>query len=106
MGHDHRELPEELVAADVVSVVVRVQQVLDRLVGRALDLLHDAGSQVLELRVDHHHRLGAHEEAHVAAAAVEGVDAARQRLQAEDLVGRAIVVALRALGAGGHEGED
>jgi hypothetical protein len=89
---DHGDRPERVVAARVVAVVVRVDQVADGLVGQGADLLDDAGRHVLVLRVDDQHRLRSHQDADVAAASVQRVHAAAQRLQGEALVGLAVVV--------------
>jgi hypothetical protein len=81
--------------ARVVAVMVRVDEVPDRLVGERADLLDDARRHVLVLRVHHQHRLRPHQDADVAAAPVERVDAAAQRLQREALVRLAVVMVRR-----------
>src|SRR5262249_50036078 len=89
---DHRELTKNLVASDMVAVMVRVDEELDRLFAHLLDLGDDARSDVLELRIDHEHRVGSDEETDVASAAVERVHASRQWLDAKDVLGLPIVV--------------
>jgi len=100
VGDDHGDGPERVVAAGVVAVVVRVDEVPDRLVRELPNLLDDARRHVLVLRVDDQHRLGPHQHADVAAAAVQRVHAAAQRLQGEALVRLPIVV----VGRGGRRG--
>src|SRR5262249_50364663 len=89
---DHRKLLEHLVAAHVIPVVMRVDQELDRFAGDALDLIHDAGGNVLELGIDDENRVRAHEEADIAAAAMKSVDIPTERFQLEDFVGLSVVV--------------
>src|SRR5207247_8048634 len=85
---------EDLVAADVVSVMVRVQEELDRLVRDFPDFRDDARRDVLELRVHDEHRLRPGKDADVASAAVERVDGPRERLDPEDVL-RLTVMVLR-----------
>ena len=97
MRDDHGELLEDFVAADVVQVVVRVHEKLDRLVRDLPDLGHDPRREILELRVDDEDRLRSDEESDIPAAAIERVDVATERLDPEDVLGtpRVMVIGAR-----------
>ena len=76
---DHRaRLAEGIVAAGVIAVKVRVDHELHRLVAEHGDGRADLRRHVGELVVDDGGAIHAHRETHVAAAAIEHVDARRQ----------------------------
>ena len=74
---------EEHVAARVIAVRVRVQNVRDRLVGDRAHLIEDALAVVGELGVDEQHAVVADEHGGVAALARDAIEVRRDVVDAE-----------------------